>query len=98
MLLNTHIIRVVSNGLVLGFLEFGTELVQGVSVGSVFDGDVVDILEPSDVEGVSITVIKVRIATSYAGISLVSVVGIGETLTRSKEFRGQIIGGKRATN
>lgn len=80
-----EIVWVVGNRLVLCFLELGSELVEGVSVGAVIDSDIEHLCETGDVEGVGISVVGVSVAASDGRVTLVVVVGEGETLSSAEE-------------
>lgn len=86
-----EVVWVVGDGLVLSLLELGPELVKGVAIRSILDSNVVDLLEAGDVERVSITVVDVGIATTDGGVTLVVVVGVGETLASAEQSAGQLV-------
>lgn len=59
-----EVVGVVLNRLVLSFFKLGPELVHCVTVRSILDRDIIDLLKASDVEGVCITVVEVCITAA----------------------------------
>lgn len=88
----TYVVRIIRNTLILRLLKLRPKLVQSVPISAILNSNVVNFLETRDVEGMSVTVVDVSVPTTDAGVSLVGIVRVRETLSRGEEWRSQLVG------